>query len=213
VNKASVLGNNAAAKKLKKDLAIMYAGSFTGKMNDGVIPTRSPANILNTIDSPVSSSIIIRGRPNKGSEIIISSLTYTAMSSQHIVVFLAATTQDNYDNLYGSGNDNLPFRRRGLMSLLIHLTKAIVFSQYANPAITVCVAVSQNDPSRQLFFKKLGFVFQTATAKTIAQFFRSSSGMAVEKLPVNGNEYFYQYRFGTTKCIHWLYCTALDCFS
>jgi len=184
---------------MKKDLAHFFQRAFSGTIDDETVPARSPNSFLPTIEFPTSCSIVIRGKRHTGDESVVSGVTFTKISPNQILLLFAATTAESYNNEFGTGNDNNPFRRRGLMALLLHLARTMLLSwkdEASTSEIGLVAAVERNDPSRQLFFKRLGFQFVTASPKTFSQLFRVSLSSHVKKLPVSGTEYFYQYRFG-----------------
>jgi len=158
-------------------------------------PTREVSLIKNAVYHATSTAIFVTAKKNDNQEIVVSGLTFSIISSEKLVISMAATSNQSYDNAFGSGNDNKSFQRRGLMSFLLHLSRLYLYSMHGTPNVILYAAIKPNDSSRQLFFKKLGFTFMSATLKVLSSLF-SYGDKLFKRLPFCGDEFLYLYHFG-----------------
>jgi hypothetical protein len=133
----------------------------------------------------------------------IAAVTFFFPSPLSIVVTLCATSEKDYSNAFGSGNDNEPFRRRGLMIFLLkclHNFHASVFNRPTlynniNDGPALFVLLEKNDPSRWLFFIPTGFVFAGYSYKHL-ETVRDGCSMPGVSFPFAGNEILYVRYYG-----------------
>jgi hypothetical protein len=122
-----------------------------------------------------------------------------------MVIALAAVTDKVYNKKWGTGNDDLPFRRRGIMTFLYHLAKLCHLSFFQQNIdistdlgdrlpLSVFALLKPKDPARNYFFKKMGFTFHFYSVKLMQRWRRNQESKPT--LPYDGSEIVYVLQHG-----------------
>ncbi len=209
-NAASSSNNNNSSnilpspKSIRGKLLVFYLATFTGDNNksrdSNNVPKRTKNSIRNTVNHPTSVHIVLyalqtnRADPKKGTQFtVIAVISIVPRHNLSFLIPLCAVTAQDYSNEFGSKNDGNPFRRRGIMTMLIDFASVLVRSSYPNAKSnhqSISALPMRNDPYKDLFFRKLGFVFNSYTTKSVfsQQLVDPTTG---DHLPFSGNEIVY----------------------
>jgi hypothetical protein len=217
--KQSIQGHHLSIPAAEKCLMKLYEEVFCRgkkdgsedhlkKMNDTLIPHRTSEQIRHIVRHNDSINIILTSRQSNSEDgheinLPVAALSFSAVFKNEIDVSLAAVTSCLYDNKWGSGNDNIPFRRRGIMTFLLSLARTVYLSLPAGEVthnlndlypLMVYASIFPNDPSRWLFFQALGFTFSFYSTKQKFHAFESDEDN--KTVPFIGTEIVYVLKFG-----------------
>jgi hypothetical protein len=190
-----------------RNLKDLYQEIFIkdNRMDGSSLHVRSEQDIAHIVRHPSSMSIVIYGysigannaKANNSTLLkrAIAGITFSSVSTSEIIITMCGTSDVKYDRLFGSGNDNQTFRRRGLMTYLIRMACSIHISIHQK-LTTVYSAVYQDDPSRLKYWIKHKFVLHS---RSVFDAFHTKMGSIKpwhDVMPCIGSEFLYKTNVG-----------------